>query len=168
MVLVIEKIQDQISSLIWAAEKQRSNLVDAISPHCSLLEQIKAEELLSSAFVCGSVDNRDVEQAFEHFYGVIKHILDHDIPKILISTTTEILDNRQECQILDQLKELRSNLDNIYIEALFIRERVLRSANEEDRHSFFYRGAVLADNKQYHRAVNYWVYELDLRRQYAI
>jgi Fem-1 family protein b len=159
---------NQMSPLMWAAEKRRISLVDAISPHCSLLEQIEAEELLGSAFVCTKPDERDLEQAFQYFYRALERRLTHNLSKPLRSTTIEIFDNRQECQTLDQLKEIRSNLDNMYIEALLIRERLLTAANSEYRYSLFYRGAILADNGQHLRTIDYWLYELALRQQHSI
>jgi Fem-1 family protein b len=160
--------RSQMSPLMWAAEKRRSNLVDAISPYCSLVEQIEAKELLGSTFVCAEPNDRDLEQAFRCFYRALELRSTHNLLKPLRLTTIEIFDNRQECQTLDQLEEIRSNLDNMYIEALLIRERVLGSANGEYRYSLFYRGALFADNEQYHRTIDYWLYELTLREQYSI
>jgi Fem-1 family protein b len=159
---------NQMSPLMWAAEKRRIGLVDAISPHCSLLEQIEAEELLGSAFVCAQPNDRDLNQAFQYFYRALERRLTHNLSKPLRSTTIELFDNRQECQTLDQLEDIRSNLDNMYIEALLIRERLLSAENGEYRYSLFYRGAVLADNGQHHRTIDYWLYELALRQQYSI
>ncbi|CAF3431351.1 unnamed protein product [Rotaria sp. Silwood1] len=60
-------VVDQMSPLMWAAERRRSDLVDVISPYCSLLERIEAQELLASAFICGSRDDHAPDKSFKHF-----------------------------------------------------------------------------------------------------
>jgi hypothetical protein len=159
---------DQMSPLMWAAEKRRRNLVDAISCYCSLLERIEAEELLGSAFVCTPHNDHDLDQAFQCFKQALKLRTVHDIPKVLRSTTIEIFDNRQECQTLDELEEIQSNFDNMYTEALLVRERLLGPADEKYRASLLYRGALLADNGEHHKALMLWMHELGLRQQYSI
>jgi Fem-1 family protein b len=161
-------VVDQMSPLMWAAEKRHPHLMEAISSQCSLLERIEAEELLGSAFVCGTRDNRDLDQAFKHFYRALELRFVHDLPKPLRLITNEIFGDRQECQTIDELKKIQSSFNNMYIEALLVRERLLGLTNKEYRYSLCYRGAILADNEQYHEAVSYWLYELELRRQYSI
>jgi Fem-1 family protein b len=159
---------DQMSPLMWAAEKRRSNLVDAIVPYCSLLEQIEADELLGSAFVCAQPNDRDLEQAFQCFYRALELRSTHNLLKSLRPTTVEIFDKQQECQTLDELEEIRSNFNNMYIEALLVRERLLGPVNEKYRNSLVYRGALLADNGQHNKALMFWMYELGLRQQYSV
>jgi hypothetical protein len=142
--------------------------VEAISSQCSLLERIEAEELLGSAFVCGTRDNRDLDQAFKHFYRALELRFVHDLPKPLRLITNGIFGDRQECQTIDELKKIQSSFNSMYIEALLVRERLLGLTNKEYRYSLCYRGAILADNEQYNEAVSYWLYELELRRQYSI
>ncbi len=161
-------IKDQMSPLMWAAEKRHVDLLQAISSHCSLLEQIEAEELIGSAFVCGPHGDRALDQAFEHFYRAFELRLAHDLPKPLRLTTNEIFGNQQECQTVDELKAIQSNFDRMYIEALLLRERLLGSINAEYRYSLCYRGAILADNGHHHEAIAYWIYELGLCQQYSI
>jgi Fem-1 family protein b len=159
---------DQMSPLMWAAEKKRPDLVDAISSRCSLLEQIEAEELLGSAFVCAQNNENDLEQAFQHFSRALELRSSHDLPKVLRSVTIEIFDNRQECQTLDELEEIRYNFSNMCTEALLVRERVLGPTNEKYRDSLSYLGALLSDMEQHHKALMLWMYELQLLQQYSI
>ena len=161
-------IGDQISPLILAAEKRRTDLVDVISPYCSLQERIEAQELLGSAFVCGHRGDRALDQSFEHFHRALELRSYHDLPKVLRLTTDEIFNHRQECQTLDQLEGIRLNFDYMYIEGLLVHERLLGPTNAEYRYSLCYRGAILADNGQHHRAVDYWMYELGLCQQHSI
>jgi hypothetical protein len=161
-------VYDQMSPLMWAAEKRRIDIMNAISSHCPLVEQIEAEELLASAFTCADLDDRDLEQSFTHFARALELRSIHNIPKTLKTTTIDLFNNRQECQTIDQLNELHSNPDNIYIEALLARERLLGPSNAEYRYSLRYHGAILADNDHHYRAIEFWMYELGLRQQYSI
>ncbi|CAF1405813.1 unnamed protein product [Didymodactylos carnosus] len=159
---------DHMSPLMWAAEKRRADLVDVLSHHCSLLELIEAKELLASAFVCREHGTCDLERSFEQISRAIELRSIHSFPKVVLSATAEVFENRQECQTIDQLEELRSNPIGIHVEVLLVRERLLGPANSEYLHSLRYHGAWLADNGQHNRAVAFWMYELALRRQYSI
>jgi ankyrin repeat protein len=159
---------DRMSPLMLAADKRRSDLVDAISLYCSLLEWVEGEELLGSAFACAEHGHCDLQQSFEHYYRALQLRSIHNLPKVLKESAIEIFNNRQECQTIDQLEVLRLNPDNMHIEALLVRERLLGPVSEEYRYSVIYRGAILADAGQYHQAVALWMYELKLARQYLI
>jgi ankyrin repeat protein len=161
-------VRDQMSPVMWAAEKKRPDLLEAISSHCSLLEKIEAEELLGSALICGSHGDRALDQSFEHFCRALELRLAHNLPKALRLSTNEIFGNRQECQTVGELEKIRSNFNSMSIEALLVRERLLGSSNGEYRYSLCYRGAILADNGQHNEAVAYWIYELGLCQQYSI
>ncbi|CAF0804188.1 unnamed protein product [Rotaria sordida] len=157
-----------MSPLLLAAEKRRIDLVDAISSQCSLLEQIEAQELLGSAFACREHGISNFEKSFEYFYRALELRSQHNLSKVLRLSTVEVLDNRQECQTIDELEKLRLNDDHMYIEALLVRERLLGPTNAKYHRSLQYRGAALADNAQHHRGVNFWLYELKLHRQYSL
>jgi Fem-1 family protein b len=159
---------NKMSPLMLAADKRRSDLVDAISFHCSLLEWIEAEELLGSAFACAEHGLCDLQKSFEHYNQALQFRSLHNLPKILSESTIEIFNNRQECQTVDQLEELRLNPENMYIEALLVRERLLGPASGVYHYSIIYRGAVLANDAEFARAITLWLYELRLRQQYSI
>jgi hypothetical protein len=86
----------------------------------------------------------------------------------LRESTHEIFNHRQECQTIDQLKELQSNSDNMHIEALLIRERLLGPTNAKYHLSLRYRGALLTDNGEYYQGIALWMYELTLHQQHSI
>jgi Fem-1 family protein b len=159
---------DQMSPLMWAAETMCVDIVETISPYCSLVERIEAEELLGSAFICFQVGNHDLAQSFEHFYRALELRITHNLPKALRPNTIDIFDNRQEYQTLNELENIRSNIDDMYTEALLVRERLLGPTNEKYRNSLLDRGALLADNGQHNRAHMFMMHELELHQQYAI
>ena len=159
---------DQMSPLMWAAEKRLTTLADAIAPYCSILEQIEGKELLGSAFVYAPNGNHDLERALECFTEAIQRRLTHDLPKVQRTISMEVFDDRQECQTLKDLEILRLNPNLIYTEALLIRERLLGTSDKRYRASLTYRGAFLADSGLHHRALMLWMYELGLCQQHSI
>ena len=161
-------VKDQMSPLMWAAERRRSDLVEAISVRCSPLEQIEAKELLGSAFICGVRGDRMLDQAFDHFVRAIELRLTYNLPKSINVSHNELFGDQQECQTVNELENIRSNVNRMYVEALLIRERLLGPTNVEYRYSLCYRGAILADHGQYQEAMNYWMYELGLSQKYSI
>lgn len=166
----IRAMKDRISPLLWAAEKRRLDLVKAIGCYCTLIERIEAEELLGSSFICAPQRDQHLDQAFEHFRQALELRYEHNFPKQLRLSThsNDIFNNQQECQTIDDLKQIEFNFDRLYIEALLVRERLLGSTNEEYRYSLCYRGAILADSGQDHIGLEYWIYELYLCQQYEI
>ncbi|CAF2043548.1 unnamed protein product [Rotaria magnacalcarata] len=74
-------ICDQVSPLIWVAEKKRTSIVNAIRSHCPLIEQLETEELLGTAFVCFDLDDRDSKHAYEHFTRELELRSIHSLPK---------------------------------------------------------------------------------------
>jgi Fem-1 family protein b len=159
---------DHMSPLMLAAEKRRTDVVNAISSHCTLLEQIEGEELLGSAFTCTELGDSDYEQSYEHYSRALELRSIHNFPKPLKQSTDAIFNHRQECQTIHQLNELRSNPHELYIEALLIRERLLGPTNAKYRRSLWYCGVALIRLRKYHEALDFWMYEVDLRRQYSI
>jgi Fem-1 family protein b len=151
-----------------AAEKRRIDLVNAIARQCSFIEQIEAEELLGTAFICLEIGSNNYEQAFRHLSRALELRSIHQLPKTLTESTHEVFNHRQECQTIDQLKELQSNSNQMYIEALLIRERLLGPKNGRYRHSLRYRGALLVDDGQFYAGLTLWMYELALHQQYSI
>jgi ankyrin repeat protein len=91
--------RNQMSPIMLAAEKRCSDIVNAIAPYCSTLEQIEAEELLGSAFACAEHGPCDLQKSFQYFYQAIENRSIYNLPKSLRQTTSQVFDNRQECQI---------------------------------------------------------------------
>ncbi|CAF1378706.1 unnamed protein product [Adineta steineri] len=158
---------DHMSPLMLAAEERCTKLIEAIGPYCSLLERIEAEELLGSSFACAEHGQCDLQQSFEHFCRALELRSFHNLPKHPTNVTREIFNYREECQTIDQLKELQVNLDNMFTEAFLVRERLLGPTSESYHYSIIYRGATLADDAQYEQAINFWLFDLELHREYS-
>ncbi|CAF2773252.1 unnamed protein product [Rotaria sp. Silwood2] len=146
---------DSLSSLLLAAEKRRINLIDFISPQCSLLEQIEAQELLERAFTCREHGIINLQKSFEYFYRALVLRSQHNLSKVLRLSTVDVFDNREECQKIDELEEIQLNDDYMYTEALLVREHLLESTNAKYCRSLRFSGAVLADNAQHHQEIRF-------------
>ena len=159
---------DHMSPLMWAAEKLQTDIFNAIAPYCSMLEQIEGEELFGSALACEQFEYGDVELALEYFGRALALRAQHDLPKTLKPTTIAIFGNRQECGSIDALQAIRASTDEMLIEAMLVRERLLGPTNKEYLDSIVCYGTVLAERYEYDRAVALWLYELQLRRQHGM
>lgn len=159
---------DQLSPLMLAAEKRRPDLVEPLMPCCSVIERIQAEELLGSSYACIEYGACDLEKFSEHLSRALDLRLTHQVPKVLKETTVKVFELQQECQTIDQLNELRSKADQMYIEALLIRERLLGSASLKYRNSLLCRGATLVSTTKYLQGVQFWLYELELHQQHSV
>ena len=142
--------------------KRRIELVDMISSHCSLLEQIEAKELLGNFFARETDDESDPGQSFIYLHQALELRSLHQLPKVLASPTLEICDHRQECQTLEQLEQVYKNADDIHIEALLVAERLLGCVHAKYLYSLRLWGASLLDNKEYDRGLAVWIYTTSL------
>jgi hypothetical protein len=124
--------------------------------------------LLGGAFACAELGDCDFAQSFEHLSRALELRSMHHLEKTMKESTDEVFQHRYECQTVEQLSALSLNSDNMVIEALLIRERLLGPTNARYRHGLRYRGAQLADRDQYYQAIACWMYEVRLSQQYAI
>ena len=158
----------QMSALMWAAETLQTDIFDAILPHCSVLERIEGTELFASALICFGLDGDELERAFEYLGRALDLRAQYDLPKVLRPASMRILDGRQECETIDQLQMKRSSRDDMWMEAMLVRERLLGPTNARFNHSIRQFGAVLTDRGDCHQAVALWLYKVEVSRYYGI
>lgn len=73
--------------------------------------------------------------------------------------------NAKEVMNLDELEDLVSDPDEIRMQALLIRERILGPVHPDTSYYVRYRGAVYADAGQFDRCIALWNYALDMQQQ---
>lgn len=162
-------ICDRMSPLMLAADKRLTNFVNEISLYCSIVEQIEGKELLASSFSSAEHGSCDLQQSYEYYRQALELREFHRLSKPFRQlNNNDVFNNRQECRTIEELNALRKSSDEMHIEALLVRERLLGANSDEYRYSVIYRGAILADNERYKEAVPLWMYELDLIRRYSI
>ena len=76
----------------------------------------------------------------------------------------EAYQHAREITSLEELEDLSANrLDDIYMQSLLIRERILGPDHKDTIFGLMYRGAVYADTHRYQRCVELWKYAFQLR-----
>ena len=69
----------------------------------------------------------------------------------------------KEATSIQDLEEIAVNPDQMYMQALLIRERILGADHKDTIFGLMYRGAVYADTHRYQRCVDLWRYAFTLR-----
>jgi hypothetical protein len=70
-----------------------------------------------------------------------------------------------EVETLEQLEEIISDPDEMRMQALLVRERILGPAHPDTSYYIRYRGAVYADMGHFERCITLWMYALDMQQQ---
>ncbi|CAF1282904.1 unnamed protein product [Rotaria magnacalcarata] len=160
-----------ISPLMLAALEARENLVDAFEKYCcSNMEWIEAREILGATYANIESKNYNIDKAIEHITIAYKWRIEKNLPKASPSILPiEAFNYSQECQTLDEFNHIlfESNT-RLHIESLLIQERLLGQKNKRYRHAVRFYGTVLADANQYHASLQFWLYELNIRREHNI
>ncbi|UJR29136.1 hypothetical protein I4U23_010350 [Adineta vaga] len=163
--------RNPMTPLIWAALEAREDLVDAFENYCSSdFEWIEARELLGASYANIESKNYNLNKAIEHLMKAYNWRREKKLPKRLpCFSLISAYNYSHECQTLDEFNVLllKSNAE-LHIESLRIQERILGQKNKRYRHSIRFYGAILADTQQYDLALQFWLYELHLRKLHQI
>ena len=87
------------------------------------------------------------------------------VPKEVKSSPISAYENTVEVETIDQLEEIISDPDEMRMQALLVRERILGPAHPDTSYYIRYRGAVYADMGQFERCITLWMYALDMQQQ---
>ena len=86
-------------------------------------------------------------------------------PKIRLASPIAAYENTLEVQTLAQLEEIISDPDEMRMQALLVRERILGPAHPDTSYYIRYRGAVYADMGHFERCITLWMYALDMQQK---
>jgi len=128
-------------------------------------ERIDALELLGATFVDKKRDmlgsyklwKRAMEERYEDSRLVC--------PKVVVASPIAAYENTVEVQSLDQLEDIISDPDEMRMQALLVRERILGPAHPDTSYYIRYRGAVYADMGHFERCITLWMYALDMQQK---
>lgn len=81
------------------------------------------------------------------------------------TSTIAAYDNVKEFSDHESLDELLSDPDEMRMQALAIRERILGPAHPDTSYYVRYRGAVYADAGKFNRCIGLWIYALDMQQK---
>lgn len=128
-------------------------------------ERIIALELIGASFA-NDKDKYDITKAY--FYlkkGMETRWEDSDdIVTKDVAPPIEAYDNHAECRTLEDLEAIRDVPDELHMEGLVIRERILGQDNPELTYPIFYAGAVFADQANFPRCIQLWLHALRIKR----
>ncbi|XP_076331999.1 protein fem-1 homolog C-like isoform X1 [Tachypleus tridentatus] len=130
---------------------------------CSRKEKIDALELLGATYVDkkrdmkGALDlwKRAMEERTQ-FPFVKKLVLPHSVPAY---------NNAVEVDSVEKLDKLICDPDEMRMQALLVRERILGPAHPDTSYYIRYRGAVYADTDNFERCIGLWMYALDMQQK---
>ena len=86
-------------------------------------------------------------------------------PKKVTSSPIAAYENTVEVETLDQREDIISDPDEMRMQALLVRERILGPAHPDTSYYIRYRGAVYADMGHFERCITLWMYALDMQQK---
>jgi len=128
-------------------------------------ERIDALELLGATFVD---KKRDMLGSFKLWKRAMEErYVEGELvcPKIRLASPIAAYENTLEVQTLAQLEEIISDPDEMRMQALLVRERILGPAHPDTSYYIRYRGAVYADMGHFERCITLWMYALDMQQK---
>lgn len=155
-----------ITPLLAAAVAGHTHIVEHLIGIPQLVkkkEKIDALELLGATFVD---KKRDMIGALECWKRAM-HERYHDgriIEKPPRPPVVGAYDYTQEISDPDELDELLADPDEMRMQALLIRERILGPAHPDTSYYIRYRGAIYADAGKFERCIELWNYALDMQQ----
>ncbi|XP_044259128.1 protein fem-1 homolog CG6966 isoform X1 [Tribolium madens] len=155
-----------MTPLLAAAVTGHNHIVEYLIklPHLvSRKEKIDALELLGATLVD---KKRDMVGALEVWKRAMHYRYHSDGPPILKPRIQKVpaYDYVVEISDLDALDDLMADPDEMRMQALVMRERILGPAHPDTSYYIRYRGAVYADAGKFNRCIELWNYALDMQQ----
>ena len=150
-----------LTPLLYACDKCSIEIVEYLikRPECTKEQRIDALELLGATIANETCRNGgDTKKAFSYMKRGMEERYEDPAHPLLKKKMepVEAYQNRKESQTLEELALLEGDAHAIGMEGLLSKERILGSDNPAIRYSIRYRGAVLADSKQYELCLGLW------------
>ncbi|CAB3378597.1 Hypothetical predicted protein [Cloeon dipterum] len=157
-----------MTPLLAASVTGHSHIVEYFKQHVGLVsrkDMVDAMELLGATYVDKKRDMMGAlslwRQAMEERFEDGKPPLPKSVPLMTVAAYNDA----REVLTLDELEELVSDPDEIRMQALLIRERILGPVHPDTSYFVRYRGAVYADAGQFDRCISLWNYALDMQQK---
>jgi len=127
-------------------------------------DKIEVLELLGASFANSHVFY-DLEKAYYYLEkGMQLRWSDEKCPVLKPATDpVPAYDSHVECSCLEDLEAIRNDPEQLHMEGLAIRERILGSGNTELLTPIQWRGAHYADEGNYERCILLWLHALNLK-----
>ncbi len=163
----MEKDSYGMTPLLAAAVTGHTKIVEYLitRQECLKSERIDALELLGATFVD---KKRDMLGALR-FWKLAMEERNCDLKNVMgkpsIPSAIAAYENAVEVRTMDELDELISDPDDMRMQALLVRERILGPAHPDTSYYIRYRGAVYADMGNFDRCIMLWMYALEMQQK---
>ncbi|KAL1139940.1 hypothetical protein AAG570_006917 [Ranatra chinensis] len=155
-----------MTPMLAASVTGHSHIVEYLIqlPQITRQASIDALELLGATFVdkkrdmIGALNLWKRAMRLRYAYGLAK------LPKPPQLVTVEAYEHSREKRTIEELEDLLADPDEMRMQALLIRERILGPAHPDTSYYVRYRGAVYADAGKFSRCVSLWSYALDMQQ----
>ena len=161
----MEKDSYGMTPLMAAAVTGHTKIVEYLTTQyeCSREQKVDALELLGATYVD---KKRDMLGALNYWrQSLEERSRDPVIDKPKTQLPKEAYENSLEVQSAQELDELISEPDDMRMQALLVRERILGPAHPDTSYYIRYRGAVYADMGNFDRCIMLWTYALDMQQK---
>uniref|UniRef100_A0A8C7EEB5 Fem-1 homolog A n=1 Tax=Nothoprocta perdicaria TaxID=30464 RepID=A0A8C7EEB5_NOTPE len=130
---------------------------------CTREAAVEALELLGATFVD---KKRDLLGAHKYWRRAMELRCEGGryLPKPEPRQLVLAYDYSREASSLEELEALITDPDEMRMQALLIRERILGPSHPDTSYYIRYRGAVYADSGNFERCINLWKYALDMQQ----
>jgi len=156
-----------MTPLLAAAVTGHTHIVEYIVHQLDTVgrrEKIDALELLGATFVDRK---RDMLGALQYWKQAMDFRYENGttaFPKPQGQSPIAAFENTVEAASQEQLDEAVSDPDEMRMQALLVRERILGPAHPETSYYIRYRGAVYADTGNFTRCIRLWMYALEMQQ----
>ena len=155
-----------MTPLLAAAVAGYQNIVNFLisQPSCDRKQSVEALEVLGATYVD---KHRDHISAIKIWRKALKERKRTDLPrldKMLADKLVLAYLNAVEVQELEELDTMIHDPDEVRMQSLLIRERVLGPRHPDTSYYIRFRGALYADVGNYERCMSLWMYALEMQR----
>lgn len=133
-------------------------------PECSRIEKIEALELLGATYIDRKRDNIAALEVWQRAMKLRFEDGTNIYPKPTNVKPVEAYEYAVEAQSSGMLDELVSDPDEMRMQALLVRERILGPAHPDTSYYIRYRGALYADMGNFDRCISLWIYALEMQQ----
>ncbi|KFM62614.1 Protein fem-1-like protein, partial [Stegodyphus mimosarum] len=156
-----------VSPLLSAAVTGNAEIVEFFLEEfqCSREDKVNAVELLGATFLD---KKRDMIMALECWHRAMRlRYEDPERPLVKPETTSPMTAyiDATEFRTFAQLEELVADPDKVRMQALLVRERILGPRHPDTTYYARYRGAAYADNGNFDRCIQLWMYALHVQQK---
>ncbi|XP_046678153.1 protein fem-1 homolog CG6966 isoform X2 [Homalodisca vitripennis] len=156
-----------MTPLLAASVTGHSHIVEYLIEQDSLVsrsDRIEALELLGATYVDKKRDMIGALDLWKRAMALRFEEGQMPMEKPLQPITVEAYEHTREIRVPEELEDLLADPDEMRMQALLIRERILGPAHPDTSYYIRYRGAVYADAGKFARCVALWSYALEMQQ----